>query len=267
MGFEQFRKATADSIKAVSKKDRPEKLDEIQRTEEYWKARSEKLKAVVQPTELSEDRISLHWKIKSVYHGTDTAGINVLNFAEESTIGNHAVYFTIDPALAMGYAKLRGKERKTGQSHLYEATLRDTNLLNWAEQETVKKLGKEFGDYCFTAWEELGTLEYKDFSQKHGLWGHVEKRTALYALKKIIEICDHPDKLNGGNIKTISQGVMGIFFEKFVKDKGYDGVITIEGGDDQEFTAKSGISVVLFNREKILSHRAIDITPERNLRS
>jgi hypothetical protein len=54
---------------------------------------------------------------------------------------------------------------------------------------------------------------------------------------------------------------MGIFFEKFVRDKGYDGVITIEGGDDPEFTAKAGISVVLFNKDKVLSHRSVDITP------
>ena len=40
----------------------------------------------------------------------------------------------------------------------------------------------------------------------------------------------------------------------------YDGVITIEGGDDVEHTSIPGMSVVVYNREKIATHRAVDVT-------
>ncbi len=259
--MEEFRKNVAETLRNTPREDRRQKLTELQKSDEYWTARMDKLLASGQSGEFSEDRTSLHWKVKHVYHGTDTAEIDDFNYAKESTIGNHAVYLTVDPTLAIGYAKLRGKERKSGQAHIYDVVLSDVNLMNWAEQKTVEKLKKEFRDFASKALEELGTADYKDFAQKFGLSENIQKRIAIYALKKIIETCDQSDQLHGGNIKTVAQGVMGIFFEKFVKDKGYDGVITIEGGDDPEFTAKAGISVVMYNKEKIISHRTFDVMP------
>lgn len=259
--MEGYRKTAAETLKNLPKEERNEKLAEMQKTDEYWKARTEKLLSSGQKAEFTDDRTSLHWNTKSVYHGTNTPEIDKFEFAEESTIGSNAVYFTIDPTLAMGYAKLRQKERDGQQAYLYEAMLSDVSLMNWAEPKTVEKLSSEFGDYCSNALAELDSSDYKDFARKYGLTEQIQQSTASYALKKIINICDQKGSLHGGNVKTIAQGVMGLFFEKFVKDRGYDGVITIEGGDDPEFTSKAGVSVVIFNKDKITSHRAVDITP------
>ncbi|MBI4088289.1 hypothetical protein HY418_02825 [Candidatus Kaiserbacteria bacterium] len=258
--MESYRKSAADSLRSLPKSERPEKLATLQLTEEYWKARAEKLKVATQTAEFSDDRTSLHLKTKNVYHGTDVGEVDEFKYADESTIGDNGVYFTVDPSLAMGYARLRGKERGSGNAFLYEAVLSDVNIMNWSEQKTVDLLKGEFRDYCVKAQEELGSTDFKDFAEKYGLHGETGKSTVEYALKTIIAACELDNELNGGNIKLIAAGVRGVFFEKFVKSKRCDGVITIEGGDDQEHTVKPGVSVVIYNRAKITSHRSIDIT-------
>lgn len=258
--MEGYRKNAADVLKSVPKDERKEKLAEFQKTDEYWTARVNKLLDNGQRAEFSEDRKYLHWNVKSVYHGTDIPEIEDFTYAEESTIGNKAIYFTTDPSLAMGYAHLRNQEREGGKSYLYEAMLKDVNLMNWAERVTVEKLKKEYLDFCITALKELGTLDYTEFQKKYEIWENLESGGVLITLEKIISTCEKPDVLHNGNIKFVAQGIMGIFFEKFVKDSGYDGVITIEGGDDTEFTTKAGISVVIFNKDKVIFHRAVDVT-------
>lgn len=260
MGIESYRKSAADSLRSAPKSERPEKLAALQLTEEYWTARVDKLKESGQRAEFSENRTSLHWKTKNLYHGTDVAEIEEFKYAGESTIGNNAIYFTTDPALAVGYAKLRNRERNTSHTFLYEAVLRDATLMNWAEPATVEKLKKELITFCEEAHKKLAATDYKAFVSIYHLGPHTESEIASLALDRIIESCKKENYLHGGNIKIVAQGVGGVFFEKFVKDKGYDGVITFEGGDDEELTAKQGLSVVLYNKEKIISHRSIDVT-------
>lgn len=260
MAFETYRKNAADTLRSTPKTERQEKLNELQRTDEYWKTRVDKLKASGQRGEFSEDHTVLHWDTKNLYHGTDVRGIEKFDFAEESTVGNNAVYFTTDPTLAIGYARLRNKERKTAGTFLYEAVLKDITVMNWAEEKTVDILKRKLIDFCMRAHRDLALMDYKDFVATYGLGRHIESGIASLALDKIIGACEKEGYLNGGNTKLVAQGVMGIFFEKFVKESGFDGVITIEGGDDNELTAKPGLSVVVYNREKIVSQRPIDIT-------
>lgn len=257
---EQLRKQAADTLKALPKSERLAKQEEMFRDPEYWKLRVDKLKEHGQAVEFSEDRTELRWKIKSMYHGTSVPEIDIFSHAEESTIGNNAVYFTIDPELAMGYAQLRKQERKTVSAHLYEVTLRDVVLQNWAEDATVDRLKQDYVAFANQAYVDLGKMNYEAFQKKYDVWPTVQEWVIPVALDRIIELCEKPNTLRGGNVKLVAQGAMGIFFEKFVKEKGYDGVITIEGGDDLVHTARPGISVVLFNREKIASHRSVDIT-------
>lgn len=254
-----FRQEAAKSLKATAKENRREKLSALQKSDEYWAARMQKLLGVGQKAEFNEDRTAFHWKIKSVYHGSDVSDIDTFNFAEESTIGANAVYFTVDPTLAIGYAKLRKQERSRESAHLYEARLSNVHLMNWVEPKSVDILKNEFKEFCLTVQTALNSEDYEEFKTKYNLY--VDKSTAQYALQKIIGTCDS-ETLNGGNIKTIAQGVMGNFFEAFVKEKGFDGVITLEGGDDKEYTGKSGVSVVLYNKDKIASRRIIDVTPQ-----
>lgn len=237
----------------------------MQKTDEYWSARVDKLLGSGQKAEFSEDRTSLHWKIKNLYHGSDWVDIDELDFAEESTVGDKAVYFTIDPTLAIGYAKLRGKERKTGKAALYEAMVSDVSLMNWAELKTVEKLKADLAEFANVAIGDLHSLAYDDFSKKYGLWESLADWKQQYvqlALERIIEKCTEEDFLHGANIKTVAQGIMGIFFQRFIESRGFDGIITIEGGDDEEFTGKPGVSIALYNKTKIRSHRPFNVTPE-----
>ena len=258
--MEGFRKNTAETLRNTTKENRREKLAEVQRTDEYWTERVKKLVSQGQKAEWTPDRTGLHWKVKNLYHGTDVENISDFNYAEESTIGDNAVYFTTDAPLAMGYAKLRNRERKTDRTFLYEAVISDAKIMNWAETPIVEKLKNEYADYCAELRQEIQELGFENFSKKHGLPETITQSMAQLGLKRIIETCEQEGLLHGGNIKTVAQGVMGMFFERFVKSKGYDGVITVEGGDDPELTAKAGISVVIFNKEKIISNRAVDIT-------
>lgn len=231
----------------------------MRRQEDYWTARVNKLVGVGQSAQWSEDRTHFHWDNKNVYHGSHTPEINEFRFAEESTIGNHAVYFTIDPVLAMGYARLRGLERRTEEAHLYEATIKDANFMNWAENVFVEKLKVEFSRYCKEVIRELENTDFELFCKKYDLLPALGQSLIYDALQRIVADREKEGYLNGGNIKVIAQGVKGTFFEGFVKSKGCDGIVTIEGGDDPTYTAKPGASVVLFNREKIIRHRNFDI--------
>lgn len=257
--MEDFRKNAAESLKATPKSERKRLLSDMQQTDEYWNARIDKLKTADQKAEFSPDRTSLRWKVKNVYHGSDIEGIQEFNYADESTIGDNAVYFTIDPGLAMGYAKLRSRERSTGKGHLYEAVLSDVAIMNWAENQTVALLKKEYAAYCGKLLKEWQQIGYGEFAKKYNLPSHLKEGTVHYALEKIITNCEREDFLHGGNIKEVAQGVMGMFFERFVTSSGFDGVITIEGGDDADLTAKAGVSVVIYNKDKILSHRRLDV--------
>lgn len=259
--MEGFRKNTAETLRKTPKDDRREKLAEVRRTDEYWTERVKKLVSQGQKAEWTPDRTGLHWKVKNLYHGTDVENISDFNYAEESTIGDNAVYFTTDAPLAMGYAKLRNRERKSNRTFLYEAVVSDVNIMNWAETPVVEKLKNEYADYCGDLRQKIQQLGFEEFSKKYELPPTITQSMAQLGLKRIIETCEDEGALHGGNIKTVAQGVMGMFFERFVKSKGYDGVITVEGGDDPELTAKAGISVVIFNKAKIVSHRAVDVSP------
>lgn len=199
-----------------------------------------------------EDRTGFHWNKKTIYHGTNTSGIVTFEFAGESTIGNNAVYFTSDRSLANGYAQLRRRENGAGTAIVYEAVVEDIDLMNWVEKKVVDVLKQKFMAYCVSLESELEASDFETFASQHMLEPQITKRLVQLALRRIIEHCEG-DVIHGGNIKLIAQGVMGIFFQEFVKISGFNGVITIEGGDDPKFTAKPGISVVVYDRDKITS--------------
>ena len=258
MNMLEFRRKAADTLKSTPKQSRSEKLAELQATPEYWAARVEKLLGSGQKAEFSDDRTTFHWKVKNVYHGTDVDKIDKFNYAEESTIGGSAVYFTTDPELAMGYAKLRGLRRGTNQARLYESVLSDVKMMNWAEPTTVEKLRSELAQWCRDMREQIFLDGLEKVAEKYSFWKNVDASGVHYSLKTIIERCEGGE-VHRGNVKEIAQGLRGMFFERFVKERGLDGVITIEGGDDPKHTAKSGISVVIYNKDKIISHRSMNI--------
>lgn len=149
----------------------------------------------------------------------------------------------------MGYAKLRGEERGGQDAHLYEVGLSDVKLQNWAQLETVSILKEKLATYLEQVIQEIEIEGFETFAQKYDI--HVQERIVRKALDTAIERIKEEGVLHGGNIKTIAQGIPGIFFQNFVEQNGFDGVITIEGGDDGSHTAKPGLSVVVYNPDKI----------------
>jgi hypothetical protein len=188
---------------------------------------------------------------ENVYHGTTEPEIESFDFAKESTIGNKALYFTVDPTLAMGYAKLRGEERGGQAAHLYEVGLSDIKLQNWAQLETVYILKEKFATYLEQVIQEIEIKGYESFAQKYGIQPKIRESTVRNVINNTIGHIKQEGFLHGGNIKNVAFGIPGIFFQNFVEQNGFDGVITIEGGDDSNHTAKPGLSVVVYNPDKI----------------
>jgi phosphoglycolate phosphatase-like HAD superfamily hydrolase len=248
MNENPFRAELASEIKKSPKESRSEILESAQASVDYWQAKTEKLG---QFADWSEDRTELSWKNKNVYHGSTVPEIESFEFAKESTIGNKAMYFTIDPALAMGYAKLRSEERSDGEAHLYEVGLSDIRLQNWAQLETVSILKEKLITYLEQVIQEIKDEAYERFAQKYGIQPKIKESTVLNAINDTMERIKQEGFLHEGNIKNVASGIPGIFFQNFVEQNGFDGVITWEGGDDPIRTTKPGISVVVYNPEKI----------------
>ena len=252
-----FRTELAKTLKQTPKAGRQEYLAHQKTTPEYWQARVDKLG---QDAEWSDDRTSLSWDKKSVFHGTTADSIESFDYADESTVGTQAIYFTVDPELAMGYAKLRSQER-SGDPHLYKVSLSDVKMQNWAQQPSVDQLKLQLKGHIMGIQQELENGDYDLFAEKYGI--KVKQAIVERSLDRMNQQIDEEGSLTGGNVKTIAQGIPGVFFQDFVEQSGFDGVITIEAGDDPEHTAKPGLLVVLFDKDKIEHQLAnpLEFTP------
>ena len=249
-----YRDNLAETLKEAPKDERGDILNDARSDAEYWQERVKKLE---QRAEFSEDRTELTWDQKRVYHGTTEREIGEFDYAEESTIGDNAVYFTADPELAMGYARLRSEERDSDDTYLYEANLENVRMQNWLQQASVDILKSKLNEYAKNTLSKFGDEEFEDLKKKYDF--AVSKDLLKKSLEKIIEKTNEGSDLSVGEMKLVAQGVHGIFFQEFVEQSGFDGVLVVEGGDDATHTVKPGISVVVYNRDKITHHKPYDI--------
>ena len=81
-----------------------------------------------------------------MYHGTDIPNIKEFEYAENSTIGDNAVYLTDEGGLAHGYGKYKEEKAKelhrSPEAHIYEVELENVRFMDWENSESIKILRK-----------------------------------------------------------------------------------------------------------------------------
>lgn len=219
---QQFRDELAKEIKETPKEERKEILEQAKQTPEYWQARTEKIKER-QDEEKVDDGLGVLVKKKTLYHGSGISGIKTFNKAEEDTVGS-GIYFTSEAKDAIGYAKLRSeRERSPNKADrspviensvptIYESSVENMKLCDLREDENVKRVLNEFKEISK---EELKKPDLKWFVQG--------------SLERTIETIN-AGKVGAGNLKEIAQS-NGQLFSDYIKSLGYEGLITLEGGE------------------------------------
>ena len=205
------------------------------------------------PTLTPSGTSSIKW-----YHGTTIPNITRFHVAEESTIWDWWIYFTLDKDLALWYWLLRKKERekyeKTQQTwYLYEVELSDARILNLSENSNITPIMEVFKFYLEWYLSEISTLSERFELNK--------VRTELWekAINRAIASIDNGE-INGWNIKLIWFWILWkIFTEIVTKKLGFDGVACWEWWDDKEFTSTPWISVVIYNPDRIKNITSSDI--------
>lgn len=162
-------------------------------------------------------------KKKTLYHGSGISGIKTFNKAEEDTVGS-GVYFTSEAKDAIGYARLRSERERSPHKAdgspviedsvptIYESSVENMKLCDLREDENVKKILDGFKE---TIKEKL---------KKPGLKWFVRG-----VLGQTIETINS-GKVRVGNLKKIAQS-NGKLFSNYIKSLGYEGLITLEGGE------------------------------------
>lgn len=195
---------------------------------------------VVETEEEIDKGMGVLVKKKTLYHGSATPGIKqegVFKEAIDVTVGN-GLYLTSKAEDAINYAH----QRKVDEDHpvgsygkkettptLYEASIENMKLLDLRRPENILEIVTGFKKYLK---KEL-------------------KKDLKPNIRLVINqaVYDTPSKSIGvGEIGILTQKVGGQFRE-FVKSIGYDGLITIEGGESGMI--KNHDTYVIFDPEKV----------------
>jgi len=164
------------------------------------------------PEEIINDGLGLLVRRKRLYHGSGTKGISRLNSAEETTVGD-GIYFTSESDKALGYAERRSRTKKDGEPVVY-----------WTEIENMKFLDLRNPSNVFKILDDFKSVLIETKKQKNWPWNY--EAVLENAIKAI---SNHEVK----NLKQITFS-LGDVFTGFVKSLGYDGLITIEGGEGED---------------------------------
>ena len=148
----------------------------------------------------------------TLYHGSATPGIDQLIAAENDTVGKGS-YFVDIPEDAEGYAMRSSKrDHRHRIGVVYEAELSDARICNLDNPE---KLAEIMDGYSQDLKHLL--LLNPDMS-----W--IRRGVIDYALEAISK------KVEPGSVKLATQN-NGRLFSEYLKDLGYDGLKTREGGE------------------------------------
>lgn len=236
---QQQRNELAEQLKQVPKEKRRGLLDQAKLKEGYWQAKTERAKGV-QEEEPIDDGLGVFIKKKTLYHGSGTEGITALNKAEEDTVGS-GVYFTSEAKDAIGYARLRAKEKRQlegkGDPIIYEAAVENAKFCDLRKEANTKKILEGF-----LKWVEQ---RKEEFTQE---WSKVRatlpraKFIALERAKKAFE----SGQVGPSSVREVTFAFTEEFSE-YVESLGYDGLITFEGGEGKGFDHDS---YLIFDPEK-----------------
>ncbi len=169
--------------------------------------------------------ILLHRKI--LYHGSNTAGIEKFNPAEEDTVGS-GLYLTSLAEDATKYARYRAEQRK-GNPVLYESQVENLRLLDLRDDANIKKILPGFRNIL------QAELEGHNLA-----WP--KQATLTAALEKI-----DSGAVGAGNLREVAWS-HGSAWTEYVKSLGYEGLVTYEGGEGPH--ASNHESYIIFDPQK-----------------
>jgi hypothetical protein len=224
-----YRDSLAEQLKEVPKEERSEFLEQAKGSPKYWEARNRRIEARQNEEEI-DDGLGVFLKNKTLYRGSGDPGgkRDGLKIAEDnrSTVGE-GMYFTSQAKDATSYAY----ERSTNSDKIpvvYECLVENIKLLDLRKDENVKKILPEFSKILRKL---LSDPKWALFTAD--LWS---------AIDNIEE-----GKVGSGNLQ---QGVHvdDALFTEYVKNLGYDGLVTLEGG---EWIVKEHDTYLIFDPKKV----------------
>ncbi len=223
------RDRLAKALLLKTSAERVETLDQAKRNSDYWRSRQESVQKR-QEEEVINNGEGVFLKKKTLYHGSNVAGIKEMNEAEEVTVGT-GVYLTSTAPEAVGYARRRARREKESRPVIYETSVENVKMFDLRQEANVDKITK--------------------IMEKHLLVGLKDPR-ALYAVKgNYLQALEHlqAGKVNTGSIQYIARGPMSKLFTQSVEELGYEGIITFEGGEGDE--VKDHDTYLIFDPAKV----------------
>lgn len=240
----QFRDNLAKEIKnTFNKHERREILQDSKAKPEYWGTREEKIRERQNEEEI-DNGLGILLKNKILYHGSPISGIKKFNsdLIENTTVGD-GMYFTSEAKKAIGYGRIRSGNKN---NIIYEVTVNNLKLLNLRINENVKKVFDLFKDKLLN---KLNNLDPKKYSP---LMFDVLKDSYIKAIDNI-----EKGNYDCGQVRRIVHNTSGVNFgydfAKHVKEIGYDGLVTFEGGENEETSEHD--TYMIFNLEKVKINR------------
>jgi hypothetical protein len=178
--------------------------------------------------EIIDNGLGILFKKKTLYHGSPVAQIQKLNPAEETTVGE-GVYFTSDRKAAEGYARVRSMNKQEAVATVYKADIENLKFADLTKEENLKKVLEGF----------LPVLVQE--RDKEGV-DYLSRKVINNAVEAIVM-----GKVSVGNLRSVAFGC-GWEFTSYLKSLGYDGLITLEGG---ERDIGSHDTYLVFDSEKL----------------
>lgn len=222
------RDALAKEIKEIPKEKRRETLEKAKETPEYWQTRNDKIKER-QGEEEIDNGLGVLFKKKTVYHGSGVSGIKQFNKAEEDTVG-HGAYFTSEAKNSIGYARRRARREKDASPIIYESSVENIKLLDLRKDENVTEILEGFKQILTDKLLKEPNLDWNYYSIS---------RNAIEAIKS--------KRIGAGNLREVTFS-FGKMFSDYVQSLGYEGLVTIEGGEGEDVGSHD--TYLIFDPEK-----------------
>ncbi|MFA5087310.1 MAG: hypothetical protein WC470_03360 [Candidatus Paceibacterota bacterium] len=170
------------------------------------------LEAKENSNESEDDSLELFIDNKELYHGSGTKGIKELRGSGNTTIGN-GIYLTSKEEDALCYAKSRyNEESKNKEPTIYQVSIENIKLLDLRKIENIKKI--------LLGFRPILEQELKKPNLKWIVIDSIEE--SIKAIDSTIE---------SGRLKDVTFNTQD-YFTNYIKSLGYDGLVALEGGEE-----------------------------------
>lgn len=163
-----------------------------------------------------------------LFHGSGVSGIKDLNASEETTVGR-GLYLTSSEEAAKGYALRRAKRNPEYSPTTYTSEISNLTLADLRDKKAVGNFAKLLGKRLE---EEMRSNSNLKWYRAEAIRGTLEmiKNDSFKSLKEIT--------WNNQEATT-----------RVLQDEGFDGLVTVEGGEGEEVGEHD--SYVIFDPKKV----------------